>query len=607
MWLSDTSPPELKKITPEHRKPRAGGVHYFDCDEYFADSGERESVSDEDLSTSTRQHLLEKIREEGSIDWLVRSDIEDSQLDNPQEQSEQEQSEQDKSDQDQLAQPQDIEEKYTTIRSLISEASLMNVEDQYYVPCDKIMDIVTKERVRSVLASLRAGKEPPEGDTYHDDLEEFIFAEPGARRLFLILGMTKLLHHLPNLQRHGFDDSALPVRIPESLKGGPKAYSLPDRTKYYDFFREWDINDCTLLCSTQWEFLAPKFGGEKFQFEFQAEHRMPYLEQLYMPADDGFFGEVIFTKIHKSHLADTQWSEVNDGDSINIAIKRAKGHEELAGFFDREATNLEKLRNYKSPHLIKPIAAYKHGSERCLMFPWADGSNIWKYWETHDGSKEVTWLIGQFVGLCSALEELHINEESCVHGDLKPENILIFHRKGAKPIFQIADMGLYAFHEEANKNMTVASGIDSGTSRYKPPEHDPHSSRSRSYDIWSMGCILLELLVWFTSGHGALQAFKRQTPLFWSQKSGSYTIHRDVEIYIKMAEKTLDTESPFMRILRLVRKHVLVEKHNRYNATQLHDELNEIHRSCQTSPSPLLYQVHRMFAYPDTSVESPSK
>ncbi|KAK7928900.1 HET-domain-containing protein [Apiospora marii] len=506
------------------------------------------------------------------------------------------------------AEARHIDTQSKLFRKLVEDRSLNNFQDQSFLPCDRIRDLVTRERVRSALAGLTSDNTgTPVSIPDRTSLENFILSEPGARRLFLILARTRLLNHLFVLKRHEFDDGKLPVLIKGTPNARTPGYPFQDRERNgrHDFFSEWDFNDWNLVCSTQWEFLAPKFGGETFHFEFHTHHPLPYLGREDKPADDGFFGEVLFTKIHKSHLARDHWHGPNNEETINIAIKRAKDHRELAGFFDREANNLQKIQSYRSPHLIKPIAAYKHGTERCLMFPWADGGNLWTYWVTHDSPNpngdevEVIWLISQFVGLCSALEELHTNEtEHCVHGDLKPENILMFSREESTPILQIADMGLSAFHQEANTNMRVASGVGSGTSRYKPPEHDPDSPRSRSYDVWSMGCILLELLVWFTSGKGALQEFKKQTPYFWfHQPGGSYTIQPDVHVYMKIAGQKLRPESSFMDILLLIRTHLLVAKDNRYQAKDLHNKLNSIHISCQEEPSS--YRVATVFPYPD--------
>jgi len=72
------------------------------------------------------------------------------------------------------------------------------------------------------------------------------------------------------------------------------------------------------------------------------------------------------------------------------------------------------VQEFDSDHIIKPIAAYKQGNARCLLFPWADGGNLATYWEEHDNTRRdkgnVRWVIGQFVGIFSALTVLHKDE-----------------------------------------------------------------------------------------------------------------------------------------------------------------------------------------------------
>ena len=53
------------------------------------------------------------------------------------------------------------------------------------------------------------------------------------------------------------------------------------------------------------------------------------------------------------------------------------------------------------------------------------------------------------------------------------------------------------------------------TPTYRPPECDMHGgSVSRSFDIWSYGCVLLEFVTWYLGGPDLLVSFvqKRKTP-----------------------------------------------------------------------------------------------
>lgn len=131
------------------------------------------------------------------------------------------------------------------------------------------------------------------------------------------------------------------------------------------------------------------------------------------------------------------------------------------------------------------------------------------------------WFFTQLVGLASAIENLHHPkqnpQESCRHGDLKPENILCFskHEPGARKIptdvkLVIADAGHAKVHEKATELRGEQTKTPRGTRMYAPPEAEinPTEARSRRYDIWSLGCMYLEFLVWILYGNETLESFR---------------------------------------------------------------------------------------------------
>lgn len=268
--------------------------------------------------------------------------------------------------------------------------------------------------------------------------------------------------------------------------------------------------------------------------------------------------------------------------SVEIALKKANDDPELAKYFDKEAKNLEKLRYYESKHLIKPIAAYEHRGDRCLIFPWADKGNLYQYWSQNDGNGDVMWITHQLSGLFYALRELH--QSNCRHGDLKPENILLYVDEGNNTILQIADLGLTTFHEqEASTRIRRLANLHTvtppGTSRYEPPETDQdrnkdqnkrnkdrirnleaHEARSRAYDIWSMGCVVLELLIWLSDGFETVDKFRKKTPYLWERDGGGYRIQQLAQKHIKAMSKKWEQNSACGDLLEFVKDRLLVIK-----------------------------------------------
>ncbi|KAF2964618.1 hypothetical protein GQX73_g8957 [Xylaria multiplex] len=95
------------------------------------------------------------------------------------------------------------------------------------------------------------------------------------------------------------------------------------------------------------------------------------------------------------------------------------------------------------------------------------------------------------------------------HGDLKPENILIFKDSTRLGTLKIADLGLAKQHQFATEFRYRVTSTKFATLNYEAPEAvtNMNEPRSRRYDIWSMGCIILESIIWLLYGSQGLHKF----------------------------------------------------------------------------------------------------
>lgn len=158
------------------------------------------------------------------------------------------------------------------------------------------------------------------------------------------------------------------------------------------------------------------------------------------------------------------------------------------------------------------------------MFPWADG-NLSSFWTDHPNPEFpardwdfVKWCARQWLAIAEGLHAIHKAPQRAEtrdpndprihgrHGDLKPENILWFrngHRKLTDPcsygVFVISDFGLTSFHRNNTKDQVSPSHL-ARSPTYRPPECDVSKTISQSYDVWSLGCILLEFTIWYIHG-----------------------------------------------------------------------------------------------------------
>ena len=157
------------------------------------------------------------------------------------------------------------------------------------------------------------------------------------------------------------------------------------------------------------------------------------------------------------------------------------------------------------------------------MFRWADGGNLRDFWQSNkkpqlNGSL-VSDVVKQIRGLACALDALHRyggGGGSYRHGDIKPENILRVRKRSVVlpeidvGVLKIADLGL-AKHHNVGTEFRPQTSMRYTTYRYEPPEARPGVStslgRSRRQDIWSIGCVTLEFIIWLLYGTDALNEF----------------------------------------------------------------------------------------------------
>lgn len=182
------------------------------------------------------------------------------------------------------------------------------------------------------------------------------------------------------------------------------------------------------------------------------------------------------------------------------------------------------LRRLNARHLIKAAAFYKKNGDNYFVFPWAQQGNLRKFWSVKipaiKDQNYMKWVFNQLLGLADAIQTLHFADtnRTCRHGDLKPENILCFNSstssKAVKDhtscILVISDVGLSRTHDELTKFRSKSHMVGGETMAYAAPETEinPNNATSRRYDIWSLGCIYLEFVIWLLYKHEGLEKFQ---------------------------------------------------------------------------------------------------
>lgn len=211
--------------------------------------------------------------------------------------------------------------------------------------------------------------------------------------------------------------------------------------------------------------------------------------------------------------------------AVKLLLHTALTKEDFESFVQAEYQSLEVLRDFETQHLIKAIAFYKiTGNVEGLffVFPFAEQGNLRDFWKQTKPSiyenSHMTWVFEQLRGLADAIKTLHHErkDQACRHGDLKPENVLCFKTSGSAAVedltscvLVISDVGLSRIHDKSTQFRSQTRLAAGHTVTYAAPEAElfPNQATTRRYDIWSLGCLYLEFIIWLLYGAEELERF----------------------------------------------------------------------------------------------------
>jgi serine/threonine protein kinase len=165
----------------------------------------------------------------------------------------------------------------------------------------------------------------------------------------------------------------------------------------------------------------------------------------------------------------------------------------------REAYHLQNFRHF---HIVQLVGTYLQGRNfSILMYPVADSHLGIFLEETCDmvASREMDlWYRRRFLASslgCLAAAIAFIHKKTTKHMDIKPQNILVRYVKphpSDKWRIYVADFGLSRSFGSQDHSQT--DGPTSRTPRYCSPEVYNDEGRGRPADIFSLGCVFLEII-----------------------------------------------------------------------------------------------------------------
>lgn len=231
--------------------------------------------------------------------------------------------------------------------------------------------------------------------------------------------------------------------------------------------------------------------------------------------------------------------ETLSGDTMDVVVVKTFSPDQRLQF----VTELRNLKQLKKAFLIHPniqscFAAIQIGFTGHLIFEAAECnlSHI-LHWQEPTFSTDFcakikrdlrpSFLLWEAKDLSDALHWLHSgfspknspNRFKCYHLDLKPDNILVFPStssgmSGDIWMWKIADFGGSVIEHMGDISSSGSGMILSGrrlrTGGYQAPEIESNKYElGTAADIWSFGCILLEILAFAHGGPNSVKGLER--------------------------------------------------------------------------------------------------
>jgi serine/threonine protein kinase len=236
-----------------------------------------------------------------------------------------------------------------------------------------------------------------------------------------------------------------------------------------------------------------------------------------------------------------------------------------------DITTNEDFARLSHDHLVTHLAGWTTKDEICLLFPTPQLTlrDLMRAPRSNVSDILPHQLFGQLFGLAEAVYFLHKIDyrddiagsssefsRTGFHYDIKPENIHLF----------ACEDGLGYDWKLGNFGADITNSSISGAPRkqikdhreniYQSPETAIGTSTSRSSDIWSLGCVYLEILTWFyLVNDGSDKGIDR----FWEiNKSGKVILSKSVTESLEILESRTESVLPLHDLVKLVREGLLV-------------------------------------------------
>jgi serine/threonine protein kinase len=395
----------------------------------------------------------------------------------------------------QLPGPQAVSSLRTSIDKALTTRQFDNRISQYLQPSD-IDNLASNLNVRNIVES---------DETIPRVKKDLLVNDIGrnGRRMFVIcLAANITMDYLSIFLLHGATDAEIPFA----------------HDKFND--QPQDVRENASVFN-EFQYLVPQvLTGGDFAAHYSSAGvpiELPGSSQGVEPLGFGVSGAVYKARIDTDYCKIPEITAESDqvGLTREVAIKVYKLGNKVQEIHARReisfADTLATDRPHK--HVMKSYAAFtvhtqgQSEDSRYLVSELAQNSLQGLMLNESISSEKMTqgegWVQQQIRGLAGALKLIHEPQDSRtgVHHDIKPDNILAC---GKGVTLKFTDWGCASFRASDDTPLSSPKTSARGQFPYLPPEHldilPAGSPTGRPHDIWALGCVFTEILVWLTEG-----------------------------------------------------------------------------------------------------------
>ncbi|KAI0415692.1 hypothetical protein F5X98DRAFT_388586 [Xylaria grammica] len=374
------------------------------------------------------------------------------------------------------------------LKEQIQDSLVVSISEHYFIPTDKLHEILTISSIRSAVGELLCGPE------HRIKLADTIYRE--GKRVFAMLIYNDWQDYIIKFREHGTLDSRLPLS--EDV-----AVTIAGRDVGRRLARE-----------IQWVFCPYKFPKRMWEHDCLVDKKMviPFTssEQI---------GSGASSIVEKVGISPSQQNFMDKGMKTVHAVRKRLIKKGGTEDFNREVRCLRLLNQLQHSNIIPLWGSYAYRDEHNFLFPYI-GMDLGKFLLAKSRHQDFQWdftFYSALAGLASALSKTHrllldqahhdVDFEAIgYHHDLRPPNVLV-----CADTFILADFGLGSLKRVDELSHTQYKSISGD---YIAPEctdmQEIPQSVNRAIDVWAFGCLIAEVVTYLLKGVDAVEEFRRK-------------------------------------------------------------------------------------------------